>query len=286
MLYILHMLERLTEKNSKAEQADLALVLGSGQYIDGFEDGVVGMTIGETKDLNLTFPDPYQNNEDLSGKAVVFSVTLNSITRSFPELTEDWVKTYTEYASMDEYRASIKENLVSEAESTATQNLQSSAWEAFAENCEVKQYQQSKIDSAKTSIEQNITYYATMAGTDLAGYKTQMGYTDEQYDNICWLLQSKSAKAYMAIDAIVDAEGFTTEDKEYQDLLADTMAQYEMTEDQLYEEYGEDTVYDYIMRTRVMNLVIDSADITEETVTAEEAEAAASEVPITSEVVE
>lgn len=242
------------------------LTLGSGQYIDGFEEGVVGMTIGETKDLNLTFPDPYTNNEELSGKAVVFSVTLNSITRPFTELTDEWVTTYTDYADAAAYRAAIKENLVSDAEATATQNLQSAAWEAFAEACEVKQYQQSKIDSARASIEQNINYYASMAGTDLDGYKDQMGYTDEQFETMVLASAKQSAKAYMAIDAIAEAEHFTTEDKEYQDLLADTMAQYEMDENQLYEQYGEDTVHEYIMRTRVMNLVLDSAEITEERV--------------------
>ena len=55
------------------------LELGSGTYIDGFEDGIVGHTVGETFDLNLTFPETYPNNPDLAGKEVVFTVTLNGI---------------------------------------------------------------------------------------------------------------------------------------------------------------------------------------------------------------
>ncbi|MDD3278859.1 MAG: trigger factor [Lachnospiraceae bacterium] len=253
------------------------LTLGSGSYIPGFEDGVAGMTIGETKELNLTFPDPYENNPDYSGKAVVFSVTLNSITRPFTELTEDWVKTYTDYKSIDEYRAGIRSNLEADAETTATNNLQSSAWQAISDGCTVLQYQQSKIDSAKASIEQTISYYASMAGTDLAGYKTQMGYTDEQYDAMLLSSAKESAKAYMAVEAIAEKEGFKEDDQGYKDLLAKTMEQYNTaTEDELYQNYGEDVVKEYIARTRVMNLVIDSADITEKTVSEEDASASSS----------
>ena len=69
------------------------LTLGSGSFIDGFEDGLVGAVKGDQKDLNLTFPDPYPNNPDLAGKEVVFEVTVNAVKeRSIPELTDEFVK--------------------------------------------------------------------------------------------------------------------------------------------------------------------------------------------------
>ncbi len=82
------------------------LVLGSGRMIPGFEEGIIGMKIGETKDLNLTFPDDYQE-ESLQGAHVVFSVTVNSIRRA-PEPTDAWVEEYTEgeYTTVEGYRIS------------------------------------------------------------------------------------------------------------------------------------------------------------------------------------
>lgn len=87
---------------------DYDLVIGEGGMIDGFEDGIIGMKKGETKELDLTFPDDYYE-ESVAGKPVVFKVTLQKFTRP-SELNDEWVAANTEYKTVDEYRAAVKKN--------------------------------------------------------------------------------------------------------------------------------------------------------------------------------
>lgn len=81
------------------------LVLGSNSFISGFEDGIIGKNVGDKFELNLTFPDPYPNNPDMAGKEVVFEVTLNKLTETkYPELTDEFIATNTDYQTIDEYK--------------------------------------------------------------------------------------------------------------------------------------------------------------------------------------
>ena len=88
---------------------DYDLVIGEGGMIDGFEDGIIGMKKGETKELDLTFPDDYYE-ESVAGKPVAFKVTLQKFTRP-SELNDEWVAANTEYKTVDEYRAAVKKEL-------------------------------------------------------------------------------------------------------------------------------------------------------------------------------
>ena len=105
---------------------DYELVVGDGEMINGFEDGIVGMKSGETKELDLTFPDDYYE-ESVAGKAVVFKVTLQKFTRP-AELTDEWVAENTEYKTVDEYREAVKKQLEDTAVQTADYGLYSDAW--------------------------------------------------------------------------------------------------------------------------------------------------------------
>ena len=91
------------------------LTIGSGQFIDGFEEGVIGMEIGETRDLDLKFPDPYKPNPDLSGVPVVFTVTLHEISEpQVPELTDEYVAGLglTDCSTVSEYEEYVRERLL------------------------------------------------------------------------------------------------------------------------------------------------------------------------------
>ena len=91
------------------------LTIGSGQFIDGFEDGCIGMKVGETKDVEATFPDPYKNNPDLAGKVAVFTVTVNSISvEEIPELTDEYVQSLSleGCTNVEEYRAYVYDVLL------------------------------------------------------------------------------------------------------------------------------------------------------------------------------
>ena len=122
------------------------LTIGSGTFIDGFEDGIIGMKKGETKDLDLTFPKEY-SSEELAGQEVVFKVTLQSFKRA-PELTDTWVAKNTDCKSVDDYKKEIRTTLEDEAKTSAQNTLRETAWNTVLSASEVKEYPQEDLDTA------------------------------------------------------------------------------------------------------------------------------------------
>ena len=145
------------------------LTLGSGQFIPGFEDQVVGMNVGETKDVNVTFPENYQA-ENLKGKAAVFAVTLNGIqAKELPELNDEFVKDATGSATVEEYKAKVQERLQKQADRRANDATENSILEAIAANAEVE-IPQAMIDTEIDSLMQKFEYQLMYQGLKLQDY--------------------------------------------------------------------------------------------------------------------
>ena len=116
------------------------LKLGSGQFIDGFESGLVGASIGETRVLNLTFPEQY-TTEELAGKAVEFTVTVNGIKTPLEEPTDEWVAANIEgYYTVREYKDGLRAKQAETNEATAEEQLRYAAWVQVIDGCTVETY--------------------------------------------------------------------------------------------------------------------------------------------------
>ena len=145
------------------------LTLGSGQFIPGFEEQVVGMAIGETKDVNVTFPENYQA-ENLKGKAAVFSVKLNGIqAKELPELTDEFIKDATGSESVEAYKAKTKERLQEQADRRSNDATENSILEAIAANTEVE-IPQAMIEREIDSLVQKFEYQLMYQGLKLQDY--------------------------------------------------------------------------------------------------------------------
>ena len=149
------------------------LVIGSGTFIDGFEDGVIGMKTGETKDLNLKFPDSYQST-DLAGKDVVFTVTVNAFTRPAEnidgwELDDAWVAKNTDYSTVEEYRAGKRAELEAANETTAENNLQNDAMQQMADGCTFHKIPKSYITLGEEDYDKLYTTYLQNYGISQSG---------------------------------------------------------------------------------------------------------------------
>ncbi|MDR2505862.1 MAG: trigger factor [Oscillospiraceae bacterium] len=117
---------------------DQELTLGSGQFIPGFEDQVIGMSAGEEKDINVTFPEAYGNDE-LNGKDAVFHVKLNSISeKELPELDDEFAKDVSEFDTLEEYRASVRKDLEEKAKTNAENEWDNELLERLAELSETE----------------------------------------------------------------------------------------------------------------------------------------------------
>ena len=145
------------------------LTLGSGQFIPGFEDQVVGMNIGETKDVNVTFPENYQA-ENLKGKAAVFNVKLNALQgKELPELNDEFIKDATGSETLDAYKAKTKERLQAQADRRATDATENSILEAIAANAEAE-IPQAMIEREIDSLLQKFEYQLMYQGLKLQDY--------------------------------------------------------------------------------------------------------------------
>ncbi len=239
------------------------LVIGSDTFIDGFEDGLIGMKKGETKDLNLKFPDDY-GNTDVAGKDVVFTVTLNSISRA-PEQDDAWVSSYTdgEYTTMDDYRAYMKESLQKGNEEAADQQLNSDAWEQVESACTFLKLPKSYVEDGSEEFEKNVTSQAEQYNLSLDDFIEQNGLTAEEYKVRKEQYGRYTAESRLLLDALMQAEQLTDDSQEYQDALAETEKAWGMTADALKEQYGEDTLKQYVETQMVLDKVIGYADVTE-----------------------
>lgn len=239
------------------------LVIGSDTFIDGFEDGLIGMKKGETKDLNLTFPDDY-GNTDVAGKAVVFTVTLNSISRA-PEQDDAWVSSYTDgkYTSMDDYRAYMKESLQEGNDEAADQQLNSDAWEQIEKTCTFFKLPKSYVEEGSEEFEKNVTSQAEQYNATLDDFITQNGLTAEEYKTRKEQYGRYTAESRLLLEALMQAEQLADDSQEYKDALAETEKAWGMTEDALKEQYGEDTLKQYVETQMVLDKVIGYAEVTE-----------------------
>ena len=122
------------------------LTLGSGSMIDGFEEGIFGATIGEEVSLDLKFPDPYTNNEELSGKDVNFKVTvLSKNVKNVPELNEEFVKANSEQETVEDYKTAVAKELEQKAYDEELYKIKSELYSQIVSETEVIKYPEKEL---------------------------------------------------------------------------------------------------------------------------------------------
>lgn len=146
--------------------ADQYLGIGTGTFIAGFEEGLVGVNPGETVDLNLTFPVGYGNVE-LDGQAVVFTVTVNYI---YPEYSDEEVASWgnTNYTTVEDLKTFVYDYLYAQNQYYYEMNLENAVLEAFMKQCVFAELPEELVNRYKTNLQNSITAEATTYGTDAA----------------------------------------------------------------------------------------------------------------------
>lgn len=238
------------------------LKLGSGKFIDGFEDGLIGARKGETRTLNLTFPEDC--TQDLAGKAVEFTVTVNAVKEPLSEPTDQWVADNIEgYDNLADYKAGIRSEQEESNEQTAENQVRYAAWTQVIDNCTINEYPETLVEVGKKLYEQQVETYAKYAGMELDAYIESSGLTQEEYQSNMEEYGKNVAAQALVCQAICDKEGFAIGDDDYQKTLQDMLTEYGCTEDELIQTYGQDNVEQSIMLNRVSNLILENANVTE-----------------------
>lgn len=230
------------------------LEIGSGSFIPGFEDGLIGHTVGEAFDLPLTFPETYDNT-DLAGQEVVFEIKINSIDeRNMPEMTDELIAGMgMEYQTVDAYREGIREYLQSTCDEQNESGRTAAIWTAVYEKCEVKDAPQELVEDVKARIEANAQAYAEYYGMSMDDFLQQsMGLTREDYEQEALESAQDTAKEKLAVAALAKQAGITLSDEDVNEYAQKEYEEYGYASvEEMYADIGSGPYYDYVLTEKV-----------------------------------
>lgn len=221
------------------------LLIGSGSFVPGFEEGVVDMKVGETKDIALTFPENYY--EEMAGKDVVFAVTVNSIS------------TYDREKAREELEQSAKETYNSQVAAELIDTLKQSST--------IKDAPSGMVDRMNQTLISNVTAQAGAYGMDAGAFVAAVyGGTADHYEETLRTYSQDVANQYMILAAIAEKENITVTDEEVtEDIRASLGA--DATDDEvasMMESIDEEAYREYLLTMKVCDFLAENAVTSEE----------------------
>lgn len=230
---------------------DYPLVIGSGSFIPGFEEALVGMNIGEEKDIDLTFPKDY-HSEELKGAKVTFKVKVKSLKeRIYPEYDEDFFKDLNipEVDSLDKLKASIKEHISAHKEAEIE--------DKYFDECLTKVSENAKMDIPEAMINEEIDRIThefsdrlQMQGMNIDTYLKMLGMDIDKFQENFKPEAEKRVKFRLVIEAVVKAENIKVSDKELDDYSKEMATKYQMDEKAFLEQIGGKDFLKYDLEVR------------------------------------
>lgn len=242
---------------------DQVLEIGSNSFIKGFEEGLIGVTVGETVALDLTFPDPYERNPDLAGAAVVFNVKVNSIVEpeevSYEALTDEYVVTnlsFMGYSSVQDMKDKILKELTASNESDAKSSVRQAILDKLLEVCPVKKLPEGELDKRVKEYKDSFASQCKeQYGMELAKFlETYYQTTEEEFTEQITSYMKENIELELILQAIADKESIEIDEEGYKEFIKNTLSYYQYeSEEELYKANGEE----YWKTTYLGNLVID-----------------------------
>ncbi|MBQ7130540.1 MAG: trigger factor [Oscillospiraceae bacterium] len=242
-------------EGGKGDNFDLKL--GSGQFVPGFEEQVVGMTAGEEKDINVTFPEDYA--ADLAGKAVVFHVKLNKVTvTNVPALDDEFAKDVSEFDTLDELKADIRAKAEEQAAKQAESAFEQAAVEKAAENTTVEM-PKALVDSELDTQMERFAYQLQMSGYSMEQYAQMMGGDMNTLRNAFRPQAEKQAKISVTLEKIAEVENIALTDEEIEAEFEALAKQYELEVAKVKEMVPMDELTGSLKTRKVVKMIVDSA---------------------------
>lgn len=246
-------------EGGKAENHELTI--GSGAFIPGFEDQVIGMNVDEERDINVKFPEEYFS-EELKGKDAVFKVKLHEIKRKeLPEINDEFANDVSEFDKLDELKASIKEKLEAENEKKAKYEMEDAAIKAVTENVEVdipSGMIEVEIDNMVNDMSTRLQYQ----GLKLEQYLSMINKTMEDFRKECEEQAKISVKTGLVLNAIVDAEKIEAKAEDVESKISEMANAYgknaeELNKNEQFVKYVKES----LQREAVINFIVDNAKV-------------------------
>ena len=239
----------------KGENFDLKL--GSGSFVPGFEEQVVGMAAGEEKDIDITFPEDYQ--ADLAGKAVVFHVKVNKVTvTNVPAQDDEFAKDVSEFETLD----ALKEDIRAKALESAQKQIDA----AFEQACIDKAAENVTVDMPESLIEMELDnqmerfgYQLQMSGYSMDQYAKMMGGDMSAMRNAFRPAAEKQAKVNVMLAKIIEVEEITVTDEDIAAEFEAMAKQYEMDVEKIKEMVPAEELKSSIETRKAAKVIVDSA---------------------------
>ena len=245
-------------EGGKAEGYNLKL--GSGSFIPGFEDQLIGCKAGDEKELNLTFPEDY-HAEDLKGAAVVFKVTVHEVTREvLPELDDDFAKdtNIPNVETVEDLKKTVKERLEAAKKSQAESAADEKLFEQLSENTKVDMPDVLVDDEANNQIQQ-MAAQIQQYGLSFSQYLQMMGKTIDDLRADYRENAEKSVKLRLALNKIAEVENLEATDEDVEEQYHDLSVQYGMDVEKIKPLVSEDLIRQDVKTTKAYNFVKDNA---------------------------
>ena len=239
----------------KGENFDLKL--GSGSFVPGFEEQIVGMSAGEEKDIDITFPQDY--HKELAGKAVVFHVKVNKITVTIvPAQDDEFAKDVSEFDTLEALKADIRAKALEKAQKQADSAFENAAVEKAAEN--------TTVDMPNALVEKELDiqmerfgYQLQMSGYSMEQYAKMMGGDVNTMRNAFRPTAEKQAKISVTLEKIAEVENLTVTAEDIEEEFQSMAKQYEMEEDKIKEMVPMDELTESLKTRKAVKLIVDSA---------------------------
>ena len=239
----------------KGENHDLKL--GSGSFVPGFEEQLVGMSAGEEKDIDITFPEDY--HKDLAGKAVVFHVKVNKVTvTQVPEQDDEFAKDVSSFETLEELKADIRAKAIAEQEKQIQSAFENAAVEKAAENTTVEMPEALVERELDTQMER-FAYQLQMSGYSMEQYAKMMGGDVNTMRKAFRPTAEKQAKVSVTLEKIVEVEGITVSDEEIAAEIDSLASQYQMDASKVKELVPAEELTESLKTRKATKIIVDSA---------------------------
>ena len=238
------------------------LMIGSGTFIPGFEDGLIGKEVGETVMLDLTFPDNYRS-EEMAGAEVTFEVVINGIFIS--ELTAEFINevVQSDFSTVEEFKEYIYNWYYEEAVSANESELIEAIPQAIMANCIFQEPPEKMVERFCDMQLDYVTSQLAANGTDLNTYmQTYFGMDTEEYMQMFKEDSARVAQQYIMYQAIADAENLNPTEEELVQMMEEQAAAYGCASaEELKKEMGEEIFYENLMAEKVLDFLKENAEI-------------------------
>ncbi len=242
-------------EGSKGDNFDLKL--GSGQFVPGFEEQVVGMTAGEEKDIDITFPENY--HAELAGKPVVFHVKLNKVTvTNVPALDDEFAKDVSEFDTLEELKADIRAKALEQAQKQLDSTFENAAVEKAAENT-VVEMPKALVEAELDTQMERFAYQLQMSGYSMEQYAQMMGGDVSTMRNAFRPAAEKQAKITVTLEKVAEVEGITVTDEEIEAEFEALAKQYELDVAKVKEMVPMGELTGSLKTRKAVKVIVDSA---------------------------